>query len=186
MLAELDKRLDIDVDELLSSPKLKFQLSPAELDRQLLDLYNAIIDNPGSDIIRTVLGGANVGRQSYYLKQQALKAKRTAKLESSESKAAMPQFLEDVGIGENATATTWIKRTLRRNLQSSSSFLPDNELNSSHSKHKDTKPHSYRKDSTKMLATNHRLSRRSYSYSTFPKPSFRAPHLSSRLPNLLI
>ena len=61
MLTELDKRLDLDVDELLSSPKLKLQLSPAELDRQLLDLYKAVTDNPSSDFMRTVLlGGKHV------------------------------------------------------------------------------------------------------------------------------
>ena len=39
LLKELDKRLDLDVDELLESPKLKVKLSPAELDRQLLEFY---------------------------------------------------------------------------------------------------------------------------------------------------
>lgn len=125
MLAELDKRLDLDVDELLASPKLRLQLSPAELDKQLLDLYKAVSENPGADLLRTVMGGANVGRQSLYLKQQAQKAKMQARVENGE-KTVFPQFLEDVGLG-GGTATKWIKRTLRRNLQqnTSQSFIPD-------------------------------------------------------------
>ena len=117
MLSEIDKRLDLDVDSLLSSPKLKIQLSPAELDRQLLDLYNKVADNPGSDILRTVLGGANVGRQSYYLKQQARKEKTRSRIEK-ESKVSIPQFLDDEGVGGNKSVTTWVKKTLRRNMNS--------------------------------------------------------------------
>mmetsp|Transcript_17511 Transcript_17511/g.33197 ORF Transcript_17511/g.33197 Transcript_17511/m.33197 type:complete len:883 (+) Transcript_17511:1648-4296(+) len=126
MLTELDKRLDLDLDELLSSPKLRVQLSPAELDKQLLDLYKAVSENPGADLLRTVMGGANVGRQSLYLKQQAQKAKARSRSENGEQ-TVFPQFLEDVGLSGDGTATKWIKRTLRRNLQQNASytFLPD-------------------------------------------------------------
>lgn len=128
MLYELEKRLDIDVDELLTSPKLKFQLSPAELDRQLLDLYNTVIKNPGADMLRTVLGGANVGRQSYYLKQEATKARKKELLEEKGMNSRKPEFLEDVGVGGGKTATARIKRTLRRNLLQSPTFLPEMKL----------------------------------------------------------
>lgn len=59
---------------------------------------------------------SNVGRQSYYLKQQARKQKTRAKLESRE-KNSLPRFLDDVGMGKYRSATSWIKKTLRRNLQ---------------------------------------------------------------------
>ena len=72
MVKELDKRLDLDVDELLASPKLKVQLSPAELDRKLLEFYNSVTEGPGGDVLRMIGGGANVGRQTYYMKQQAM------------------------------------------------------------------------------------------------------------------
>ncbi len=71
MTTELDKRLDLDLDEVLESPKLKLQLSPAELDKQLLDLYTKISEGPSGDVFRVIGGGANVGRQNLYMKQQA-------------------------------------------------------------------------------------------------------------------
>merc|ERR1712085_199584 len=37
LITELDKRLDVDLDELLSSPKLRVNISPAKLDKRLLE-----------------------------------------------------------------------------------------------------------------------------------------------------
>jgi hypothetical protein len=113
LIAELDKRLDVDVDTLLGSPKLKIQLSPAELDRQLLDLYNNLSESPSGDVLRVIGGGSTVGRQNYYLRQQAVKAVR----EKRKFRLNQPNPIMD---GEETTASTWIQRALRKNLVESS------------------------------------------------------------------
>ena len=185
MMNELDKRLELDVDELLSSPKLKLQLSPAELDRQLLDLYNSFTDSPSCDIFRLAMGGVSVGRQSYYLKQQALKAKAEARKESGEGKAAVPQFLEDVGVDEYGTATKWIKRTLRRNLQpaTSQTFLPAKKLSQNHN----TNISRNDNDSTPMMSLiRSHYPKRTTNHCSFPNQKCSTGRLSSRLPSLLI
>ena len=64
LTAELDKRLDVDLDELLSSPKLRVKLSPAKLDKLLLELYDSVVQGPSGDVFRVIGGGSNVGRQS--------------------------------------------------------------------------------------------------------------------------
>jgi len=70
-VAELGKRLDIDIEEVLSSPKLKFQLSPAELDSSLLELYEVVSDSPGGDLLRLIGGGGALALQNLYLRRQA-------------------------------------------------------------------------------------------------------------------
>jgi len=137
MIKELDKRLNLDVDELLASPKMKIRLSPAELDKQLLELHDLISEGPSGDVLRVIGGGANVGRQNLYLKQQALKGHtnptKTSNIDTRVDSSILttmgsPQFLEDVGIGGDSTATNWIKRALRRNLlPKNTSFLDSNE-----------------------------------------------------------
>jgi hypothetical protein len=84
---ELDKKLDLDLDTVLASPKLRLKLSAAELDKQLLELYNKVSQSPSGDVLRVVGGGTDVGKQNLYLKQQARKGKRenpTKKFESRE------------------------------------------------------------------------------------------------------
>lgn len=76
LVAELEKRLDFNIDEILSSPKLRVQLSPAELDKQVLDFYVDVAHGPYGDLFRVIGGGFSVGRQNLYLKQQARKLKR--------------------------------------------------------------------------------------------------------------
>ena len=125
MINELDKRLNLDVDELLASPKMKIRLSPAELDKQLLELHDLISESPSGDVLRVIGGGANVGRQNLYLKQQALKGHsnptKTSNVDNPVDSSILttmgsPQFLEDIGVGGDSTATNWVKRALRRNL----------------------------------------------------------------------
>lgn len=53
IVAELDKRRDLDMDKFVSSPKVRLRLSPAELDKQLLDLYNSV----AVDALRVLFGG---------------------------------------------------------------------------------------------------------------------------------
>lgn len=73
VVAELDKRLDLDIDEIIESPKLEVRLSPAELDKQLLELYNKISESPGGDVFRLIGGGQEIGLQNLYIKRQAKK-----------------------------------------------------------------------------------------------------------------
>ena len=73
---ELDKKLDLDLDTVLASPKLRLKLSAAELDKQLLELYNKVSQSPSGDVLRVVGGGSDVGKQNLYVKQQARKRKR--------------------------------------------------------------------------------------------------------------
>jgi len=130
VIKELDKRLDLDVDKLLSSPTLKLQLSPAELDRLLLDFYNTVVDGPSGDVFRWIANGsATCATQYLYLRNQEIKARRRkdkvlrARKKFSHGKIVKPssintpQFLEDVGPGRGQTATKWIRKVLKRNLQ---------------------------------------------------------------------
>lgn len=132
MMKELDKRLDLDLDEVLASPKLKFKLSPAELDKILLEFYNNVSGFPGGDVLRMIGGGATVGRQKNYMKMEALRLKQLKQKEKKSLKASNqrwgplnsftlpPEFLEDVGTGGSSSVTKQIKRSLKEN------FLPVN------------------------------------------------------------
>lgn len=113
MVSELDKRLDLDIDEILESPKLRIQLSPAELDKQLLDLYTKVADGPSGDVFRVIGGGANVGRQNLYMKQQA--RKRAGK---GIDLFSLPTFadLDDIMDGRDLTTTQWVKVALSRTM----------------------------------------------------------------------
>jgi digalactosyldiacylglycerol synthase len=189
MLGELDKRLDLDVDELLGSPKLKIQLSPAELDRQLLDLYNTISENPGADIFRTVMGGANVGRQNMYIREQMRKESKARALQERRSgNTVIPQFLDDVGGGDTRSATKWVKKALRRNMQSSGnhSLIPESKLSSS--KQSSSSPYFADESKTTMrLSLTNSRKRITQLNVKYPNTAFRTPtHFSSRIPSLLI
>jgi hypothetical protein len=107
LIAELDKRLDVDLDELLNSPKLRVKLSPAKLDKLLLELYDGVTKGPGGDVFRVIGGGANVGRQALYIKQQ-------------QSKLAKSQYQGKIPVEDFASLpdgpTILVKRALKRNL----------------------------------------------------------------------
>lgn len=106
LISELDKRLDVDLDELLNSPKLRVKLSPAKLDKLLLELYDGVTKGPGGDVFRVIGGGANVGRQALYIKQQ-----------QSGKRPIYPgtQPLEDFASFPDGP-TSLVKRALKRNL----------------------------------------------------------------------
>ena len=70
LVGELSKRLDIDIEEAITSPKLKLQLSPAELDSSLLELYEKMIESPGGDLLRLIGGGGAIAMQNLYLRRQ--------------------------------------------------------------------------------------------------------------------
>ena len=201
MVKELDKRLDLDVDELLASPKLKVELSPAELDKILLEFYNGVSEGPGGDVLRMIGGGANVGRQKYYMKQQAMRLKRVQRQEeknqklsngiqlSNNSASLTPEFLPDVGTGVSSTITKGIKESLKRN------FLPKNTLHVSSApsskveKSNETEKGS-QKDTPTMTLNRIQMSgvSRSNIFCSLPRTSFlpKVPHFQSKLPSPLI
>lgn len=134
MISELDKRLDLDIDEILESPKLRLQLSPAELDKQLLDLYTKVSDGPSGDVFRVIGGGANVGRQNLYMKQQARKQSGKGL-----DLFTMPVFadLEDTDDRERTT-TQWVKLALSRTLPKKTSSFSKKQATSLRAKNKDS------------------------------------------------
>ena len=105
LITELDKRLNVDLDELMSSPKLRVKLSPAKLDKLLLDLYDSVVQGESGDVFRVIGGGANVGRQNRYVRQQTRLAQNRMKQEVAVD--AAPHAV---------TPTSLVKRALRRNL----------------------------------------------------------------------
>ncbi|KAL7537180.1 hypothetical protein ACHAXR_007648 [Thalassiosira sp. AJA248-18] len=113
LIAELDKRLDVDLDEFLSSPKLRVKLSPAKLDKLLLDLYDGVVQGPRGDVFRVVGGGANVGRQNLYIKQK----QQQSKLAESHYEGKPPLVnAAPISDSEASTPTIVVKRALKRNL----------------------------------------------------------------------
>lgn len=113
LLSELNKRLDLNLDEILESPKLRLKLSPAELDKSLLELYDKISESPSGDILRLISGGGSIGMigmQNLYMKRQADKRGATAE--------ALPYFLDDVEIEENDKMPVQrVRLAMRRNLK---------------------------------------------------------------------
>jgi len=133
LITELDKRLDVDLDELLSSPKLRVKLSPAKLDKLLLDLYDGVVQGPRGDVFRVIGGGANVGRQDLYIKQQQ------SKLTKSQNQGK-PPLVDSTALSEGtdtSTPTSLVKRALKRNLPQKSANLRSS--NSEHLKERNKK-----------------------------------------------
>lgn len=129
MIAELDKRLELDIDAIMESPKLRLQLSPAELDNQLLELYNKVSQGPGGDVVRVIGGGTNVGMQNLYMKRQARKKAQQNDPDGADSDwpFSLPVFSDGDEVEEKERTTTqWVKLALRRNLPpvKNTSFLP--------------------------------------------------------------
>jgi hypothetical protein len=126
MIYEIKEKLkDVDFDELFESPKLRVMLSPAELDKSLLELYESISKTPGGDLLRVIGGGGSIGLQNIYMKRQARKQQsppiRKNSTEILESIAN--DLLLDDDDDELSTAER-IRRVLRR-------YAPDSQLTSS-------------------------------------------------------
>mmetsp|Transcript_21688 Transcript_21688/g.45249 ORF Transcript_21688/g.45249 Transcript_21688/m.45249 type:complete len:118 (+) Transcript_21688:1870-2223(+) len=58
--------------QLLREPELRLQLSPAELDKKLLEIYDNVSRSPGGDILRIIGGGTDVGTQNFYTARKKL------------------------------------------------------------------------------------------------------------------
>jgi len=118
LIEDLDKRLDLDIEAILQSPKLRVQLSPAELDKRLLNFYNDVVGGPGGDVVRVISGGASVGRQHLYLKQKARKQRREERNGFAYDRFSQSQFNDEINVTDekNRTLTQSIRRALDRNL----------------------------------------------------------------------
>ena len=111
LISELDKRLDVNLDELLDSPKLRVKLSPAKLDKLLLELYDNVTKGPSGDVLRVIGGGANVGRQAQYIKQQ----QKMASMQDQDNSALLYFASFTNNAAEDSTPTSLVKRALKRN-----------------------------------------------------------------------
>jgi digalactosyldiacylglycerol synthase len=124
MLSELNKRLDLNLDEILESPKLRLKLSPAELDKACLEVHDKISQSPSGDVLRVLCGAGSIGLQNLYMRRQAIKQKRRDRTGES-----VPYFLDDVDMEEESERmpVQRIRWAMRRNLpkkNGKSSTLP--------------------------------------------------------------
>mmetsp|Transcript_47371 Transcript_47371/g.57358 ORF Transcript_47371/g.57358 Transcript_47371/m.57358 type:complete len:393 (-) Transcript_47371:183-1361(-) len=130
LVSELDKRLDLDLDQLLTSPKLRFKLSPAELDETLLDIYNKVSESPSGDVLRVIGGGTDVGWQKRYLWRQKWSKRRNELLQQhsflggGSGKDGQSAHLSDMennhsdADDKDLMPAEWVSRALYRNLPS--------------------------------------------------------------------
>mmetsp|Transcript_30542 Transcript_30542/g.72055 ORF Transcript_30542/g.72055 Transcript_30542/m.72055 type:complete len:921 (-) Transcript_30542:24-2786(-) len=107
LMNELDKRLDLDIDVILQSPKLRLELSPAELDKKLLELYNNVADGPSGDVLRIVGGGNDVALQDFYVKRKRYSSKNGPLFLGSATRENQKN---------DQTASQWVNSVLKRNL----------------------------------------------------------------------
>lgn len=122
MVKELDKRLDLDIDKLLTSPTLEVKLSPAALDKQCIELYEYIAAGPSGDVLRIIGGGQEVAMQHRYMKRQALK-----QLQADRARNVTTPFFFNMNntAEKEGTASQQVRWTMRRNLpRNSTGALP--------------------------------------------------------------
>ena len=128
LTSELGKRLDLDIDKILESPKLEVQLSPAELDRRLLELYESVAGSPGGDLLRVISGGSAVAFQQMYIKRNEARKRRKNRIGRS---VVFGPFDGDDREENVRTTSQWIQRALRRNLPQKSIPVLDKEKDAS-------------------------------------------------------
>lgn len=162
LITELDKRLDVDLDELLSSPKLRVKLSPAKMDKLMLELYDSVVQGERGDVFRVIGGGATVGRQLRYIKEQQSKL--------SKSQYQDTATLAEIGLMSDSEATTptnLVKAALQRNLPEKLVPLKSGKESNEHSK-----VQSKREVPKMMLLANSRQSNHSWGSRLVPRGSF--------------
>ena len=123
---DLEKQLDLDIDEILESPKLRLKLSPAELDKSLLDFYDKMSASATGDVLRLIGGGGQIGLQNLYIRRQALKKRDRSGRDvfPFDSIDLEDPSDSDEDVESDRTASQWIRWAIRRNLpQSSTSDL---------------------------------------------------------------
>ncbi len=101
---------------MFDSPKLKVKLSPAELDKSLLELYDKISQSSSGDVLRVIGGGGPIALQNLYMKRQAAKKSRKH-LMNGGIVDVLPTFMGEIEGGEKSrTATQRVRWALSRNL----------------------------------------------------------------------
>lgn len=117
LVTELSRRLDLDVDEFLSSPKLRLKLSPAELDKSLLELHDRISESPSGDLLRLIGGGGAIGLQNLYMRRQAQKKLRRKGGTLDIFPPFLDPLLDETEVeGNNSSARQRIRWAMRKNL----------------------------------------------------------------------
>lgn len=124
LVAELEKRLDLDIDTFLDSPKLRFKLSPAELDKSLLEFYDNVSESPGGDILRVIGGGGSIGLQNLYMRRHAERERWRKMKEGGALDIFSSSFFDDCALNKDGSVTQLVRRSLRRNLPILSSQSP--------------------------------------------------------------
>lgn len=141
-MAELDKRLELNIDEFLDSPKLRLKLSPAELDKSLLELYDNVSESPGGDILRLIGGGGAVAMQNLYMRRHA-ERDQWRNLRDGIALDIFPTYVDDIDTPDDKekTVTQMIRRSLRRNIpQLDRQFTDREELNGNNAEKSQTTP----------------------------------------------
>lgn len=101
---------------MFDSPKLKVKLSPAELDKSLLELYDKISQGSSGDVLRVIGGGGPVALQNLYMKRKAAKKSRKYLLNGG-IVDVLPTFRGEIEGGDKSkTATQRVRWALSRNL----------------------------------------------------------------------
>ena len=126
LVKDLDKRLDLDIDNIIESPKLRLQLSPAELDKRLLELYKDIQKGPRGDVLRIIGGGQEVALQDLYIKTHAIRERARNPLNQTLTFGPFESLGEESDDGKR-TASQWVNLALRRNL--AKSYVSTTRLN---------------------------------------------------------
>jgi hypothetical protein len=119
LVAELGKRLDVDIEEALTSPKLKLQLSPAELDSSLLELYEVMIESPGGDLLKLIGGGGAIALQNLYLRRQAEKER----MRNGWLPDVFPSLVDEREDDGEASPLQRIRWAMRKNIPSTKNYL---------------------------------------------------------------
>lgn len=124
---ELGKRLDLDIEKILESPKLELQLSPAELDKRLLELFESVAGGPGGDLLRVIAGGNDVAFQQMYIKRNEARKRKRNRIGRG---VVFGPFDNDGREDTPQTPTRtsqWVQRALRRNLPQKIIPVPEKE-----------------------------------------------------------
>lgn len=162
----------------MESPKLRLQLSPAELDKSLLELYKRVTEGPSGDVFRVIGGGGPVGLQNMYMKRQASRKSRH-KLEVGDPLDLFPSYVDMSASDEEearATAAQSVRQALSRNLPSRSG------INGSSSPTKNPKSDPSNKQSPSMcFGVSNRKFCPPQSWTGLRAPSVPMPRSSSRM-----
>lgn len=125
LVSELDKKLDWEIGEILESPKLRLNLSPAEVDKSLLDLYTRAAEGTGGDILRTIGGGGPVALQHLYMRRQTMREFRRRRrsgrryIDPIDFFPSLLRQLDDQPIPEDErkrTTRQWVRWALLQNI----------------------------------------------------------------------